>query len=419
MVGLELSGPQEWTTEESLAELAELAGTAGAAVAGQLTQRRDRPDIATYIGEGKVEELTELCRQTGAKLVIFDDELSPAQGRNLEEALAAEDEPGEPAHNIRVIDRTALILDIFAQRARTREGQLQVELAQLNYRLPRLIGLGTVLSRLGGGIGTRGPGETKLEVDRRRIRKRISDLNHELREVREHRQRQRQGRRDGHWPVVALCGYTNAGKSTLLNALTQAQVLAEDRLFATLDPTTRGVELPEGGGFFLTDTVGFIQKLPTELVAAFRATLEEVVEADLICHVVNAAHPKWRQQETTVLQVLRDLGASGQPVVTVYNQIDRIPPGQREDLAAREPDAVQTSAKYDMGLDRLVAKIGQELRRGHRVIEVLIPYPKTALVEIIHRYGRVMEEEYQEDGVRVVAQLPVAWAGKIQHSLKN
>lgn len=419
LIGLDLAGASEWTAEESLAELAELAETAGAKVVGQIIQKRHQPDPATYLGEGKIREAAAVCRDTGAGLIISDDELSPAQGRNLEERLEAALKESGAAGTVRVIDRTVLILDIFAQRARSREGKLQVELAQLNYRLPRLIGLGLELSRLGGGIGTRGPGETKLEVDRRRIRQKIADLNRELRDVRDHRGRQRLNRRKGDWPVVTLCGYTNAGKSTLLNALSGADVLAEDRLFATLDPTTRAVEFPEGGGFLLSDTVGFIQKLPTHLVAAFRATLEEVVEADLIGHVINVAHPKRREQETAVLQVLRDLGASGKPLLNIYNQIDRLPPGGREELAARDPDAIQISAKYNMGLDRLVRRIGEELSRGYRSVDLLVPYPKSALVEMIHRQGRVIKEDYREDGIRIIAHLPLAWAERVRHSLEN
>ena len=296
LVGMESPEVTPEETASSLEELARLADTAGADVLLQLTQRRGRPDAATFLGRGKAEELASFCRSLGAGLVIFDRELSAAQARNLESVTG-----------VRIIDRTQLILDIFARRARTREGKLQVELAQLNYLLPRLVGRGTELSRLGGGIGTRGPGETKLEVDRRRIRKRIAELNEAIRDVQKHRELLRRSRKEIPVPLAALVGYTNAGKSTILKKLTGAQVLVEDKLFATLDPTTRRVVLPNNEVVLLTDTVGFIRNLPHHLVAAFRATLEEVVEADLLLHVVDASHPDLEGQMEAVERVLESL----------------------------------------------------------------------------------------------------------------
>ncbi|HLA25112.1 MAG TPA: GTPase HflX, partial [bacterium] len=307
--------------DPEMEELRRLAESAGAQVVGTLVQHRGRPTPATFLGKGKVEELRALCDEVSADLAIADHELTPAQQRNLERSL-----------DLKVIDRTALVLDIFARRAQTHEGRLQVELAQMTYLLPRLTGRGTMLSRLGGGIGTRGPGETKLEVDRRRIRNRITDLRREIGEIRKHRSLQRKARREAQFPTAALVGYTNAGKSTLLNTLTNAGVFVEDKLFATLDPTVRKVELPNGRPVLLIDTVGFITRLPTELIAAFRATLEEVTEADLLVHVVDASHPDWRAQMRSVERVLRDLSAADKPMIIAMNKTDRLAPA---DLRAR------------------------------------------------------------------------------------
>ena len=315
LVGVTLDGQSEgWRVEDSLAELALLAHTAGLEVVGQATQRLAAPNPATYIGKGKVEELAQLRRELGYDIALFDDELSPSQQRHLEDALEA-----------RVVDRTGLILDIFARRAQSHEGRIQVELAQYEYYLPRLTRLWTHLSRQAvGGVGLRGPGETQLESDRRRIRKRISDLRRELEQVRRHRHLYRTRRQGENIPIVALVGYTNAGKSTLLNALSGAGVFVEDKLFATLDPTTRRIALPNGQKVLLTDTVGFIQKLPTQLVAAFRATLEELTEADLLLHILDITHPNAAEQAETVSRVLGDLGLGDKPVLTALNKIDKI-----------------------------------------------------------------------------------------------
>jgi len=326
-----------------LDELAELVRSAGGRVVGSVVQRLDRPVAATYIGQGKVQEARTLAWELEADLVVVDDELTPAQARNLEKLV-----------EIPVIDRTQLILDIFAQRARTKEGKLQVELAQLTYQLTRLAGRGTAMSRLGGGIGTRGPGETQLETDRRRIRRRIAGIRRELEEVRRTRALQREGRRRTGLPVIALVGYTNAGKSTLMNALTRAGVLAENRLFATLDPTVRRVTLVPGKDALLTDTVGFLRKLPHQLVAAFRATLEEVQEADILLHVVDASQPDVHEQMEAVAAVLDELGALDKPMVTAYNKLDIVADrAQVESWAQSTPNAMAISAKTGLGLDRL------------------------------------------------------------------
>lgn len=355
-VGLELPGTRGWETEDSLDELGQLAATAGAEVVGRVVQKRARPDPATYIGEGKAQELAALAMVSHADLVIFDDELSPAQQRNLEEIIG-----------VKVIDRTWLILDIFASRAASKEGKIQVELAQLSYLLPRLVGKGTALSRLGGGIGTRGPGETKLETDRRRIRKRIAALRTELAEIARRRGLQRSRRKEAGIPVVSLVGYTNAGKSTLFNALTESQVLVEGKLFATLDPTIRRCRLPGGGTVLLADTVGFIRKLPHELVAAFRATLEEVAQADVICHVVDASHPGKDEQCAAVSAVLADLSLQDKPILTVLNKIDLVPGElERDRLRIEHPGAILISAAERWGLPDLLRGIEDILARTAR-----------------------------------------------------
>lgn len=337
--------------DDRLDELAELVHSAGGQVVGSVVQRLDRPLAATYIGVGKAREAKALAWELGADLVVVDDELTPAQARNLEELL-----------ELPVVDRTQLILDIFAQRARTKEGKLQVELAQLTYQLTRLAGSGASLSRLGGGIGTRGPGETKLETDRRRIRNRIAMIRRELEEVRRTRAVQRAGRRRTGFPVIALVGYTNAGKSTLMNALTRAGVLAENRLFATLDPTIRRVTLAPGRDALLTDTVGFLRKLPHQLVAAFRATLEEVEEADILVHVVDASQPDAEERMEAVEAVLDEIGALGKPMVIAFNKLDAVPdPAQVEQWALRTPASVAISAKTGAGLDRLRALLAKQV----------------------------------------------------------
>lgn len=406
LVGLDTPGAQ-WNIEETMRELAQLADTAGAEAVAEVVQKKERPDSAYYVGKGKVEEIKIIAEETAADLVIFNDELSPSQIRNLEAALS-----------VRIVDRTALILDIFAQRAQTKEGKLQVELAQLNYLLPRLTGRGTELSRLGGGIGTRGPGETKLEVDRRRLRKRIGELKKEIEEIRKHRHLHRKARKNIPLPVVTMVGYTNAGKSTLLNVLTAAGVLAMDKLFATLDPTTRRVKLPRGGQFLLTDTVGFIQKLPHHLVAAFRATLEEVLEADLLLHIVDAAHPQAEQQMIAVQDVLSQLEAEHLPQLVVFNKMDL--PGAHPAynvLSHQYPQHVAVSAAKAKGIDVLLDKIEEILHRENEQLDMLIPFTEAQLLHVIRQYGKLEREEYLPEGIRVRGVLPRAWANKIQQQL--
>lgn len=410
LVALDLPGQRGFTLEESLEELAQLAETAGAYVAGRQFQRRSEPDTAYLIGEGKVQEVAEQCRETGANLVIFDHELSPVQQRNLEENLG-----------VAVVDRTALILDIFAQRARTREGKLQVELAQLTYLLPRLTGRGTELSRLGGGIGTRGPGETKLEVDRRRIRERIHHLKEALDEVRSHRARLRSQRQENALPEVAMVGYTNAGKTTLLASLYNLSPWAaadrvetgRNRLFDTLDPITRKVQLPTGETVLISDTVGFIHNLPHHLVAAFRATLEEVREADLLLHVVDASADTAEDQIRAVDEVLKSLEVSGKATVTVFNKIDRtggqIPPG----LGTGVPNPVGVSAMAGSGIGRLASIITAILAEHHTRMTVDIPYARTDLLAMAHQRGRVLSETYLPDAVRIEVDIEGSWGGRL------
>ncbi len=395
-----------WSAEDSLSELGTLANTAGAEVVGKMIQRLRHPDVATYLGKGRTQELSDLRKHLGLDLVIFDDELSPSQQRNLEKLLDA-----------RVIDRTALILDIFAQHAHTREGRLQVELAQLEYRLPRLSGRGIELSRLGGGsrsagaggvggaIGVRGTGETKLEIDRRRIRSRIAELQEEIEGVREQRMLHREQRAAQSISVVAVVGYTNAGKSTLFNALTQAEVLVEDKLFATLDPTTRHLLLPGNQEVLLTDTVGFIQKLPTRLIAAFRATLEEVTDADLLLEVVDISHENAIEQSETVNDILQELGVKEKPRVTALNKSDLLDDAAEIDTSLYA-NAVTVSALRESGLDALRGKIAQVLADRMEQVEVTIPYTRGELVELFHRRGHVEQEEHQPQGTYLAGRIP-------------
>jgi len=410
-VAVQLKGQRGgWDLDDSLAELDQLARTAGLQVVGNTWQRVDRYNPATMIGSGKVEELVELRADLACDLVIFDDELSPRQLRNLEEAL------GE---DVQVMDRTGLILDIFAQHAQTREGQLQVELAQYEYRLPRLTRAWTHLARQAGGgaarggaggVGLRGPGETQLEVDRREIGRRISHLKAELEQVRRHRQLHRRQRQRADVPVVAIVGYTNAGKSTLLNALSDAGVLVEDMLFATLDPTTRRVILPAGREVLFTDTVGFIQKLPTDLVAAFRATLEEITEADLILHVVDVTHRNALAQSETVMETLADLGIGDQPIVVALNKIDRLPQGAS--LGERPPgwaDAVPISALERTGLDALLDTIEQVLAAGQIYLTVLLPYERGDLAALFHERGTVLKTSHGEEGLVLEGYIVRRW----------
>ncbi len=392
----------------ALEELARLARSAGASVVGVVVQRRARPHPATFVGSGKVETIHARVLETGADLVIFDEELSPAQQRNLERQL-----------DTKVLDRTALVLDIFAQRARTHEGRLQVELAQMTYLLPRLTGRGVVLSRLGGGIGTRGPGETKLEVDRRRIRARITDLQRAIAALRRHRRLQREARQDAALPVVALVGYTNAGKSSLLNSLTDAQIMTADQLFATLDPTVRRALLPNHRPVLLVDTVGFIQKLPHDLVAAFRATLEEVVEADLLVHVVDGSHPRWAEQMTAVEEVLQDLGAAETPRINAINKIDRISPETLRDIEAEVPDAVPISALRQIGLLNVLRKISQRLPDPARRVILEIPYREGRVLSQIYQQGRVLRRDDRGDAMVIEAEVPASAIARLRPYLKD
>ncbi len=391
-------------SDESLDELASLSETAGALVVSRQLQKRTRPDPGMFIGTGKAQELSLDCQALEIDLAIVDDELSGAQQRNLEQALG-----------VRVIDRTALILDIFAQRAQSSEGKLQVELAQMKYRLPRLIGLGQVLSRLGGGIGTRGPGETRLEVDRRRIRKRIDDLEDQLSEIKRQRDMRRARREKQDQIVVALVGYTNAGKSTLLNALSGSDVFVEDKLFATLDPVMRQVKLPENRECLLVDTVGFIRKLPHQLVEAFRSTLEEALYADLLVVVSDLSSPFYKQQRDTVFQVLAELDADAKPVLEALNKADR---AKTDDLI--EPaDAILISAKSGEGLDRLRAEISRRIAAMRHRAELLVPYDKGAALSLIHSRGQVLREEYLDSGTKVECLLDAALYQKVKKLLEN
>ena len=417
MVGVEIKGRRAaWSLADSLSELERLADTAGLRVVGSLEQRLDRAHPATYIGSGKVEELMALRADTGATVVIFDDELSPAQQRELERAI------GNP--EVKVLDRTALILDIFAQHAHTREGALQVELAQYEYRLPRLTRAWTHLARQAGGasarggaggVGLRGPGETQLEVDRREIGKRIAHLKRELEEVRKHRAQYRRRRNEEAIPVIALVGYTNAGKSTLLNALTGSDVFAADQLFATLDPTTRRIKLPGGREVLATDTVGFIQKLPTTLVAAFRATLEEIAEADLILHVVDITHQNVEQQAATVLQVLAELDASEQPIITALNKIDALPERfSSETLETDDDNTVAISALTGEGLPELLARIEEAFDEQLVSLELLLPYQRGDLLGQIHQRGVIDREEHELTGTRLSVRVPGDLAPRLE-----
>ena len=372
---------------DTIEELAELAKTAGANVVARSIQKRRTPDNATYIGSGKVDELSLLCSETEAELVIFDDELTGSQLRNLETRLG-----------VKVIDRTALILDIFAQRAVSREGALQVELAQMKYNLTRLTGQGTALSRLGGGIGTRGPGEKKLEIDRRRIRRRIFELGEELKEVEKQRSLRRERREKNATPLVALVGYTNAGKSTFLNAVSNAGVLAEDKLFATLDPVVRQITLPNGLDILLSDTVGFINKLPHDLIEAFKSTLEEVSNADLILHVVDISCDHYDAQMRVVEDVIASLGAGDTPRINVYNKIDRIdsrPRGTKDDAFV--------SAATGEGMESLLERVEKLLSASHSTIELTIPYDKYEAVALLHSEARILSEEHTETGTKICA----------------
>ena len=381
---------------ESLDELAELAQTAGGEVIGEGTQKVESANPATYIGKGKAEEFAKYCKEHTVDTVIFDDELTPAQTRNLEKIF-----------EVKILDRTALILDIFAQRARTREGKLQVELAQLQHLLPRLTRFWGHLSRQKGGIGMRGDGETQLETDRRRVQDRIARISRELEEVRQHRQTQRAGRQRNLWPLASIVGYTNAGKSTLLNQLTGAATLAEDMMFATLDPTTRRLRLPTNQNVLLTDTVGFIRKLPHRLVEAFKATLEEVVQAELLLHVVDLSHPQAEEQILAVNGVLEEIGAAGKPTLMVFNKVDRFE--SRELLnqyLERFPGAVGISARTGEGVAELMVELGAMLRPVREFMDLSIPHEASSIIAKLHAVAQVVERDYSGETARFKARIP-------------
>lgn len=396
LIGLEKDGVSKWDLRDSMDELRELANSAGAEVVDTVTQKLQKPTAPYYIGRGKAELIKESIQGRQVTSIIFDDELSPAQGRNLENLLAR-----------KVLDRTQLILDIFAQRARSREGRLQIELAQLQYLLPRLTRMWHHLSRQTGGIGTRGPGETQLEVDRRRVQERIARLEHELEAVRKTRAVQRQGRKRHQWPVAAVVGYTNAGKSTLLNLLTGADVVAENKLFATLDPTTRSFVLPNKQRVLLTDTVGFLRKLPHTLIESFKATLEEVHEADLLVHVVDLSHPRVDEQMAAVDEVIKELGAFGKQTVIVFNKLDNLQDWQLADsYGQRFPGSVAISARTGEGVNRLVQTLQDALASWRLCSRLRIPSNESALLAEIHRVGHVLELRYEGDDAVLVAHVP-------------
>jgi len=396
LIGLEQEGVSKWDLRDSMEELAELANSAGAEVVDTITQKLQKPTAPYYIGKGKAELIKDSLQDRQVTSVIFNDELSPAQGRNLENLLAR-----------KVLDRTQLILDIFAQRARSREGRLQIELAQLQYLLPRLTGMWEHLSRQTGGIGMRGPGETQLEVDRRRVQERIARLERELESVRKTRAVQRQGRKRHQWPVASVVGYTNAGKSTLLNLLTGADVVAENRLFATLDPTTRSFTLPNKQRVLLTDTVGFLRKLPHTLIESFKATLEEVSEADLLIHVVDLSHARVDDQMEAVDKVTKELDAYGKQTLIVFNKIDNLPDRElAETYVKRFSGSVAISARTGEGVNRLVQALQDALSSWRLRLHFRIPTKESALLAEIHRVGHVLELKYEGNDAVIVAHVP-------------
>jgi len=396
LIGLEQEGVSKWDLRDSMEELAELANSAGAEVVDTITQKLQKPTAPYYIGKGKAELIKDSLQGRQVTSVIFNDELSPAQGRNLENLLAR-----------KVLDRTQLILDIFAQRARSREGRLQIELAQLQYLLPRLTGMWEHLSRQTGGIGMRGPGETQLEVDRRRVQERIARLERELESVRKTRAVQRQGRKRHQWPVASVVGYTNAGKSTLLNLLTGADVVAENRLFATLDPTTRSFTLPNKQRVLLTDTVGFLRKLPHTLIESFKATLEEVSEADLLIHVVDLSHARVDEQMEAVDKVTKELDAYGKQTLIVFNKIDNLADRElAETYVKRFSGSVAISARTGEGVDKLVQALQEALSSWRLRLHFRIPTKESALLAEIHRVGHVLELKYEGDDAAIVAHVP-------------
>ena len=396
LVGVELKSRSAADVSESLTELAELATTAGAQIAGQGLQKLASPAAATYIGQGKAVEFAAACRANDVDTVIFDDELTPAQTRNLEKIFGS-----------KIMDRTALILEIFGQRARTREGKLQIEHAQLEYLLPRLTRYWSHLSRQRGSTGSiGGEGESQLEADRRKIQERLDKISSELELVRRQRETQRAGRQRSHWPLASIVGYTNAGKSTRLNRLTGASVLAEDKLFATLDPTTRRLRLPTNQNVLLTDTVGFIKKLPHGLVEAFKATLEEVVQADLLVHVVDISHPLAAEQIDAVNDVLLEIGAAEKPVLMVFNKLDQVNGGVSPVMRDKYPHAVSISAKTGDGLEPLLAELGTQLRPVREFLDLRVPLSEAAVIARLHAVGQVVESRYSGKHARLKVRVP-------------
>jgi GTP-binding protein HflX len=396
LVGVELKSRSAADIRESLAELAELAATAGAKILGEGVQKMDTPAAATFIGKGKAGEFAKFCKENEVDTVLFDDELTPAQTRNLEKIFSC-----------KIMDRTALILEIFSQRARTREGKLQIELAQLEYLLPRLTRYWSHLSRQRGSTGSiGGEGESQLEADRRKLQERIDKIEEELDKVRRQRETQRAGRQRNQWPLASIVGYTNAGKSTLLNKLTGAAVLAEDKLFATLDPTTRRLRLPTNQNVLLTDTVGFIKKLPHGLVEAFKATLEEVVQADLLLHVVDISHPQAAEQIEAVNLVLAEIGAAAKPTLMVFNKLDQLGGSVPAVLREKYPHAVGISAKTGEGIAPLLAEIGTQLRPIREFLDLRVPQEKAAVIARIHAVGQVVESRYSGKNARFKVRIP-------------
>lgn len=410
MVGVQLKADNAWCVEESMDELSELVTTAGAIVVGRGSQRLDKFNAATFIGPGKAKEFSVECKESNVDTVVFDEELNPAQGRNLEKIFEC-----------KILDRTALILDIFSQRAQTREGKLQVELAQLNHLLPRLTRFWTHLSRQKGGIGMRGgDGESQLEVDRRKVRERIGKIQRDLDLVMRNRDVQRTGRKRNQWPLGSMVGYTNAGKSTLFNAITGASTLSEDKLFATLDPTTRRLKLPTNQNVLLSDTVGFIRKLPHDLIDAFKATLEEVIEADLLLHIVDVSSPYAEEQIEAVNLVLKDLGVEEKRTLMIFNKVDRISSsGLSKRFTDQYSNSIAVSAKTGEGFDELMAELGKQLRPIRQMVGISIPHSKSDIIARLHEVGQVLERNYDGDEAMFKALIPPNYLDYFEQYLTN
>ena len=410
MVGVQLKADNAWCVEESMDELSELVTTAGAIVVGRGSQRLDKFNAATFIGPGKAKEFSVECKESNVDTVVFDEELNPAQGRNLEKIFEC-----------KILDRTALILDIFSQRAQTREGKLQVELAQLNHLLPRLTRFWTHLSRQKGGIGMRGgDGESQLEVDRRKVRERIGKIQRDLDLVMRNRDVQRTGRKRNQWPLGSMVGYTNAGKSTLFNAITGASTLSEDKLFATLDPTTRRLKLPTNQNVLLSDTVGFIRKLPHDLIDAFKATLEEVIEADLLLHIVDVSSPYAEEQIEAVNLVLKDLGVEEKQTLMIFNKVDRISSsGLSKRFTDQYSNSIAVSAKTGEGFNELMAELGKQLRPIRQMVGISIPHSKSDIIARLHEVGQVLERNYDGDEAIFKALIPPNYLDYFEPYLTN